>query len=43
MHKNLFFSLMYLHATLESRKRLGVLGWNQPYQFDLGDFEIGAT
>ena len=34
MHKNLFFSLMYLHAMLESRKKYGALGWNISYQFD---------
>ena len=43
MHKNLFFSLMYLHAMLESRKKYGTLGWNINYQFDQGDFEISAN
>lgn len=41
-HKNLLFSIMYLHALLEGRRKYGVIGWNLPYEFDVGDFEISA-
>lgn len=40
MHKNLFFGLAYLHAILQGRKKYGRLGWNLPYKFDDGDFEV---
>jgi len=42
-HKNIFFSLVYLHAILQGRKAYGTLGWNFPYKFDITDFEIGNS
>ena len=40
-HKNVFLGLAYFHAQLGSRKRYGPLGWQRPYSFDQGDFEVG--
>mmetsp|Transcript_42571 Transcript_42571/g.65291 ORF Transcript_42571/g.65291 Transcript_42571/m.65291 type:complete len:142 (-) Transcript_42571:1643-2068(-) len=39
-HKNLFFSLAYMHSIMECRGKYGTLGWNVPYKFDMSDFEV---
>lgn len=43
IHKNLFFSLAYLHALLDGRKKYGTLGFNLGYTFDHSDFEVSQA
>ena len=43
LHKNLYYSLAYLHAILEGRRRFGSLGWNIPYKFDFADIELSES
>lgn len=43
LHKNLFFSLTYMHSILHGRKKYGTLGFNIPYKFDFSDFEVSNS
>jgi len=38
--KKLAYGLSIFHGVLLERKRFGPIGWNQPYNFSLSDFEI---